>query len=147
MDILTLDQLHWLANRLDFSPIPWPLYRAWPSPNYERFPWNICNGCRMPEGNARLNPSPRTPCTVRFLGLAYAPIMETSFLQLAMFFLDFSPWISSDIFSILIYIIYIHVLSIWNGKYIITSNLHVWSKVVPPEYHRGNRKHCQYWQS
>ena len=27
----------------------WP---AWPSPNYEWFPWSICNGCGMPVGNA-----------------------------------------------------------------------------------------------
>ena len=36
-DILTLDQ-QWLPNRSDFPPISWPLYRAWPSPNYEWFP-------------------------------------------------------------------------------------------------------------
>ena len=43
-DILTLDQ-PWLPYRSDFQPISWPLYRAWPSPNYEWFPWSICNGC------------------------------------------------------------------------------------------------------
>ena len=43
-DILTLDQ-KWLPYRSDFPPISWPLYRAWPSPNYEWFPWSICNGC------------------------------------------------------------------------------------------------------
>ena len=43
-DILTLDQ-QWLPYRSDFPPISWPLYRAWPSPNYELFPWSICNGC------------------------------------------------------------------------------------------------------
>ena len=43
-DILTLDQ-QWLPNRSDFPPISWPLYRSWPSPNYEGFPWSICNGC------------------------------------------------------------------------------------------------------
>ena len=43
-DILTLDQ-QWLPYQSDFPPISWPLYRAWPSPNYEWFPWNICNGC------------------------------------------------------------------------------------------------------
>ena len=43
-DILTLDQ-QWLPYRSDFPPISWPLYRAWPSPNYEWFPWSICNGC------------------------------------------------------------------------------------------------------
>ena len=43
-DILTLDQ-QWLPYRSDFPPTSWPLYRAWPSPNYEWFPWSICNGC------------------------------------------------------------------------------------------------------
>ena len=43
-DILILDQ-QWLPNRSDFRPISWPWYRAWPSPNYEWFPWSICNGC------------------------------------------------------------------------------------------------------
>ena len=43
-DILTLDQ-QWLPYPSDFPPISWPLYRAWPSPNYEWFPWSICNGC------------------------------------------------------------------------------------------------------
>ena len=43
-DILTLDQ-QWLPYRSDFPPISWPLYRVWPSPNYEWFPWSICNGC------------------------------------------------------------------------------------------------------
>ena len=44
--------------------------------------------CDMPAGNAytsgHLVPSP-------FLGLAYAPIVETSFLELAVSYLDFSP--------------------------------------------------------
>ena len=43
-DILTLDQ-QWPPYQSDFPPISWPLYRAWPSPNYEWFPWSICNGC------------------------------------------------------------------------------------------------------
>ena len=43
-DILTLDQ-QWPPYRSEFPPISWPLYRAWPSPNYEWFPWSICNGC------------------------------------------------------------------------------------------------------
>ena len=43
-DVLTLDQ-QWLPYRSDFPPISWPFYRAWPSPNYEWFPWSICNGC------------------------------------------------------------------------------------------------------
>ena len=60
-DILTLDQ-QWLLNRSDFPQIPWPWYRAWPSPNYEWFPWSFCNGFGMPAGNAypsgHLVPSP-----------------------------------------------------------------------------------------
>ena len=68
-DILTLDQ-QWLPNQSDFLPISWPWYRLWPSPNYEWFPWSICNGCGMPAGNAypsgHLVPSP-------ILGLANAP--------------------------------------------------------------------------
>ena len=43
-DILTPDQ-QWPPYQSDFPPISWPLYRAWPSPNYEWFPWSICNGC------------------------------------------------------------------------------------------------------
>ena len=50
-DILTLDQ-QYLTNRSDFPPISWPWYRAWPSTNYEWFPWSICNGYGMPAGNA-----------------------------------------------------------------------------------------------
>ena len=42
--ILTLDQ-QWFPYRSDFPSISWPLYRASPSPNYEWFPWSICNGC------------------------------------------------------------------------------------------------------
>ena len=60
-DILTLD-LQWLLNRSDFARISWPWYRAWPSPNYDWFPWSICNGCGMQAGNAypsgHLVPSP-----------------------------------------------------------------------------------------
>ena len=43
-DILTPDQ-QWPPYQSDFPPILWPLYRAWPSPNYEWFPWSIRNGC------------------------------------------------------------------------------------------------------
>ena len=72
-DIMTLDQ-QWQPNQSDFPPISWPWYRLWPSPNYEWFPWSICNGCGMPAaGNAypsgHLVPSP-------ILGLAYAPIRK-----------------------------------------------------------------------
>ena len=51
-DILTLDKLQWLLHWSDFSLFLWPWYRAWPSPNYEWFPWSICNGCGTPAGNA-----------------------------------------------------------------------------------------------
>ena len=47
-----LDQLEWHPNRSDFPLISWHWYRTWPSPNYERFPWSVCNGCGMPAGNA-----------------------------------------------------------------------------------------------
>ena len=97
-DILTLDQ-QWLPNQSDFPPISWPWYRLWPSPNFEWFPWSICNGCGMPAGNAcpsgHLVPSP-------ILGLAYAQIVETEFLELAMSLLDFSPRIPLGTFSILL---------------------------------------------
>ena len=97
-DILTLEQ-QWLLNRSDFPTMFWPLYRTWPSPNYEWFPWSICNGCGMPAGNAY--PSGHLVPSL-FLGLAYAPIVETRFLKLAMSLLDFSPWITLGTFSILL---------------------------------------------
>ena len=97
-DILTPDQ-QWLLNQSYFPPISWPWYRTWPSPNFDWFPWSICNGCGMPAGNAypsvHLVPS---PCG----GLACAPIVETRFLELAMSILDFSPWIPLGTFSILL---------------------------------------------
>ena len=51
-DILTLDQLQWLLYWSDCLPNLWPKYRAWPSPNYEWFPWSILNGCGIPARNA-----------------------------------------------------------------------------------------------
>ena len=97
-DILTLDQ-QWLPNQSDFPLISLPWYRLWPSPNYEWFPWSICNGCGLPAGNAypsgHLVPSP-------ILGLAGAPIVGTKFLELAMSLLDFSPHIPLGTFSILL---------------------------------------------
>ena len=60
-DILTLAQ-QWLLNRSDFPSISLLCYQALPSPNYDWFPWSICNGCGMPAGNAypsgHLVPSP-----------------------------------------------------------------------------------------
>ena len=91
-DILTLDQLQWLPYRSDFSPIPWPWYRAWPLLNYEWFSLCICNGCDMPAGKSY--PSGLlVPSLFRHVGLANAPIVETSFPELAVSFLDFSPLI------------------------------------------------------
>ena len=108
-DILTLDQ-QWLPNQSDFLPISWPWYRLWPSPNYEWFPWSICNGCGMPAGNAypseHLIPSP-------ILGLANAPIVETKFLELAMSLLDFSLRIPLGTFSILLSIE--HLRRMWHA--------------------------------
>ena len=97
-DILTLDQLQWLANLSDFSPISWPWNWAWPSPNYEWFPWSICNVCGMPAGNTYFSGN---LVTSPFLGLAFAPVFETSFSELAVSFLDFSPWKPLGTFSIL----------------------------------------------
>ena len=67
--------------------------------DYEWFPWNICNGCGMPAGNAypsgHLVSSP-------IVGLACALIVETRFLEFAMSLLDFSPRIPLGTFSILL---------------------------------------------
>ena len=98
-DILTLDHLQWFFNRSDFPTISWPWYRAWPSPNYEWFSWSICNGCVMPAGNAY--PSGHLILPPPPLGLAYARIVETSFPEFAVSFLDFSPDIPLGTFSIL----------------------------------------------
>ena len=96
---------HWLwrkcfNSRSDFPRISWPWYRTCPSPKYAWFPWSICNGCGMPAVNAypsgHLVPSP-------FLGLVSVPIVETRFFELAMYLLDFSPWIPLSTFSILLY--------------------------------------------
>ena len=60
--------------------------------------WGICQGFCMPTGGAY-------PCrhmVPSLLGTAYAPIVETSFLELAVSFLEFSPWIFLGIFSILL---------------------------------------------
>ena len=99
-EILTLVKLQWLPNRSVFQHISWPWYRAWPSPNYEWFPWIICNGCGMPTGNAY--PSAHmAPFRPPFWGVACAPIVENSFPELAVSFLDFSSWMPLGTFSIL----------------------------------------------
>ena len=55
-DILTLDQLHWIPYQSDFTPIVWPWYRAWPLPNYEWFPWSICNLRTLTLSGTRFRP-------------------------------------------------------------------------------------------
>ena len=69
------------------------------TPNYEWFPWSICNGCGMPAGNAY--PTGHQVLSL-FLGLACAPIVETRFLELSMSLLDFSHWILLGTFSMLL---------------------------------------------
>ena len=49
-DIPTLDQLQWLANLSDFSPISLPRNWAWPSPNYEWFPWSFATHVACQQG-------------------------------------------------------------------------------------------------
>ena len=83
-DILTFDELQWLPNRSDFSSITWPGYRAWPSSNCECFPWGICNGFDILLKNAY----PSGHLVPPFWWLAYALIVNTSFPELAMSFLD-----------------------------------------------------------
>ena len=91
-DILTIDQ-QWLLYRSDFPPILRPWYRTRPSPNYEWFPWSICNGCGMPAGNAypsgHLVPSP-------VLGLAcWDQIPRTCHVFTRLFTLN-TPWYFLD---------------------------------------------------
>ena len=108
-DILILDQLPWLLNRSDFSPISWPWYRARPSSNFDWFPWSIFNVCGMPVGNAYpsadLFPSP-------FLDLAYAPIVERSFiLSLPSLFLTFHHEYPSAISLFCLYsVAWLHII-------------------------------------
>ena len=68
--------------------------------DYEWFPWSICNGCGMPEGNAYMYPSVHlVPSPI--VGLSCAQIVETRFLELALSLLDFSPRKPLGTFSIL----------------------------------------------
>ena len=102
-DILILYQLQWHPPQISFPSMSWHWYRTWPSPNYEWFPWSVCNGCGMPAGHAypsgHLVPS-------HILVLVYAPIGETSIPELAVSFLDFSPSIPFDTSSILFLFFY-----------------------------------------
>ena len=74
----TMTTLH----RSDFIPNPDHITELDYLPNYERFPWNICNGCSMPTGDTysseHLVPSD--------LGLAYVLLVETNpFPELVIF--------------------------------------------------------------
>ena len=52
-DILILDQ-QWLPNQSDFPPIPWPLYRAWPSPIMSGFHGAFVTGVACLQGTLTL---------------------------------------------------------------------------------------------
>ena len=67
----------------------WPLYRPWPSPNYDGA---FATGVACQQGALTL-PDTCPPPPPLFLGLACVPINETRFHELAMSFLDFSLWI------------------------------------------------------
>ena len=79
------------------TPMLLPLYRTWLSPNYELFQWSICDGFGMPAGSAY----PSRHLVQPLMGLAYAPIVETSFSRTCpvVSFLDFSTWISLAIIA------------------------------------------------
>ena len=88
------------SQPIRLSPISWPWYRAWSSPNYECFRWSICKGCGMPAGNAypsgHLVPSP-------FFGTCLCSNCLDQFSRTCrVFSLDFSPWIPLGIFLILL---------------------------------------------
>ena len=99
-DILILDQ-QWLPNQSDFPLISWPWYWAWPSSIMSGFHEAFATGVACQQGNAypsgHLVPSP-------IVGLACAPIVETTFLEIAMSLLDFSTRIPLGTFSILLII-------------------------------------------
>ena len=73
-----------------------------------------------------------------FLGLAFAPIVETRFLELAMSLLDFSPWIPLGTFSILLLF---HLVSdilkkipglTWFVWQLLMINIHIWYVYLIP---------------
>ena len=92
----------------DSTPIKWP-YRIWLSPNWEvsiehlRRVW-LASRERLPF---------RTPGSVPVCGRANAPIVETSFTELVISFLDFSPWIPLGTFSSLLSIVLWLSVPIW----------------------------------
>ena len=43
-----------IPDQSDFPSISWPWYRIWPSPNYEWFPWSVCNGVACHQGTLTL---------------------------------------------------------------------------------------------
>ena len=95
INMMTLPQFHWIhvslfhaSNQSDLSPIAWPWYRTWLSPNYEWFPWSTCKGCGMP---ARKRLPIWTPGCVSFMYLLIIQLLRPVFPILSCFFstLDF----------------------------------------------------------
>ena len=74
-DILTLNQLQWLPNRLNFPQIAWPWYWAWPSLNYAWFHGTFATGMAWKQGAYILHDTWFRP---PFWGLDYAIIVEIS---------------------------------------------------------------------
>ena len=76
-----------VIHRPDFSLNLWPWYRTWHLPYCKWFPWRICKLCDMSTGNT--DPSghlvPSLFGTMICLVLAYVPILEISFPELAVF--------------------------------------------------------------
>ena len=97
-DILILDQ-QWLPNQSDFPPISWPWYWTWPSPIMSGLHGEFAMGVVCQQGTLTL---PDTWFRPTIVGLACAPIVETRFLEVAMYLLDFSPRIPLSTFSILL---------------------------------------------
>ena len=74
-------------------PLKWRIHRGRrlfsPSLICMRFPLGICDECGIQAGSAY----PSEYLVPSLLGLAYAPIVDTSFPELAVYFFDFSPCI------------------------------------------------------
>ena len=85
-------------HRSDFIPILDPFTELDLLPTYEKFPYNICDGCSMLSGDAyssgHLVPS--------HIGLAYVLLVETNPFPELVFFLDYSLRTFLGTFSILL---------------------------------------------
>ena len=86
----------WSLTNSDFSieqtfhQFPWHWYRSWPLP-MQRLLHAIRESLLL-----------QTHGSVSFLVLACAPMVETRFLEHALYFFNFSPWIPLGTFSIFI---------------------------------------------